>query len=648
MSKITPAFLDSLTNLLSGMGTSSDKITFTRYALISLTTAQLEAAYRSDWIARKVIDIPAFDATREWRAWQAEKDAITKLEEAEKGFALQPKLLLALQRARLYGGGALILGLDQGKEDEPVDLEAVKQGSLKYIHAVSRFEITAGDVEMDIRSPYYGEPKYYESRSTAANIRLHPSRVVRLIGAPILDVQQSNGWGDSILQIVNDAIVATGVVAGGIAALVQEAKIDVIKIPGLMDQISVKEYEERLKKRFGLASDAKSIYKMLLLDKEEEWERITANFSGMPDVLKVYLLIASGAADIPATRMLGQSPAGLSATGESDTRNYYDRVHTEQRVILTPALTRMDEVLIRSALGTRPPEIFYEWNSLWQLDETQKAEIASKKANAFKIDVDAALIPGDVLREARVNQLIEDGTYPGLETIIEEFEAEGGDMAETAAEEAAQAAANAPGQPGEGEDPNASPKPGAGKEETTADRMTRRIRVRPARSVANVKDAKPRTLYVRRDVLNAQDIIDWAKGQGFKKTVPAKEMHVTVCFSRQPVDWIKVSQYEPWGQDERGRMKIVPGGARLVERMGPTQEAAVLLFTSSALTYRHCDLRREGATWEYEDYQPHITIIYEGAPKNLDKVEPYRGEIILGPEIFEEVKADYRQGLEEE
>jgi hypothetical protein len=35
------------------------------YFLEQITPDQLEEAYRSDWIARKIISIPAWDATRE-------------------------------------------------------------------------------------------------------------------------------------------------------------------------------------------------------------------------------------------------------------------------------------------------------------------------------------------------------------------------------------------------------------------------------------------------------------------------------------------------------------------------------------------------------------------------------------------------------
>lgn len=85
-------------------------------------------------------------------------------------------------------------------------------------------------------------------------------------------------------------------------------------------------------------------------------------------------------------------------------------------------------------------------------------------------------------------------------------------------------------------------------------------------------------------------------------------------------------------------MRVPPGGVRLLAAFGPQQDTLVLVFTSSNLSYRHCAVLEAGATWSWPDYQPHITI--GPLPKELDlsKIEPYRGEIVLGPEIFEEVE----------
>lgn len=631
---------DNLHNLLSGMGGQGDKSIYTMFGHVGIQREQLEAAYRNDWISRKVIDIPSQDATRKWREWQADKEDITAIEEVEQDFNLKRKTMIALQKARLYGGGALILGINQGKPEDEVNLDTLGKDSLKFIHAVSRYEITGSERESDIMSPYYGEPKYYERTTVNGGLmRLHPSRVVKFIGLEYPDPSSApDAWGDPVLQVVAAAIKATGTVCQGVAQLIDEAKVDIIKIPDLTASILDKDYEARLKARFGLASDAKSIYKMLLLDKEEEWERIEQNFSGLDALVQMYMLIASGAADIPATRLLGQSPKGLSATGESDIRNYYDRIQTEQETINGPALERLDEVLVRSALGDYPEGLHFEWRALWQMDEVQQAELENKKATTFKIDVDAGVLDGAVLKSARENQLIEDGTYPGIEQIIDE-------LGEEYQEPDPLLALPAPGMPGQkllpppkgGAGPKgapANPNAAQAKRVKAADVRQRRTGERVMRRV--MSDAQPKTLYVRRDVLNHKDIASHFKKQGFKTTL-GEAMHVTIAYSRAPVDWMKAG--EAWGQDEKGHLNIVPGGVRIVEKF---QESTVLLFVCRELEWRWCQIKENtGATWKWPEYQPHITLAYTGAPADISKVLPYVGPIVLGPEVFEEVNTDY-------
>ena len=63
---------DKLLNFTTGLGIpGADKGASAEHSLVLLEPDPLEAAYRSDWIVRKGIEIPAFDSTRMWRAWHA-------------------------------------------------------------------------------------------------------------------------------------------------------------------------------------------------------------------------------------------------------------------------------------------------------------------------------------------------------------------------------------------------------------------------------------------------------------------------------------------------------------------------------------------------------------------------------------------------
>lgn len=152
------------------------------------------------------------------------------------------------------------------------------------------------------------------------------------------------------------------------------------------------------------------------------------------------------------------------------------------------------------------------------------------------------------------------------------------------------------------------------------------------------------TLYVRRQVLNADDLVEWAKEQGFSSILNPEDLHVTVAYSTTPVDWFKIP--DSWIDNDKGEHLVKPGGARQVKPLGP-HGAIVLCFKDSMLEYRHQDICRAGATFKFGEYYPHVTITYELDGLDLNEVEPYRGKLLLGPEIFEEVDADWRAEVQE-
>ena len=635
--------VDTLENVVSGLGTSRDKSVYTKWSLPVIPVPELENAYRGDWIVRKIVDIPAKDATREWRDWQAEDDQIEKIELTEEKFDLPNVVRSAIVKARLYGGAAIVMGVEDGRPpEEELNVEKVGKDALKFLHVVPQHQMGASQINWDLMSPYYMEPEYYQRTLPSGEmLRIHPSRVVRVIGCPFPDERNMVGsqWGDSIVSIVMDAVLTAGTATAGVAALIQEAKKDIIKFQDLSQHLSTQEYTNRLISRLQNMVLLKSITNATVIDKEEEWEQMQVDFGTLPDIMKMYLLIAAGAADIPVTRMLGQSPAGMNATGESDIRNYYDRVRGDQNSELRPLLARrLDQVIVRSALGSYPPEIYYEWGSLWQLTDVEKADLAAKKVSTFKQDLDMGLINPDALRQVRINQLIEDGTYPGIEAAIEEF----GEEPEEQDDDEILAAFGELQKRQKQVFPNADPKVMPFKKKAFGDRYSDDLRF---------KDARPRTLYVRRNVINAKDIVKWAKAVGFETTLAPEDMHVTIAFSKQPLDWSKVG--EDWHGDKHGRITVKPGGMRLVEILGDAAKPAyVLLFSSYQLSARHSDIRDAGASWDWPDFQPHISISYEmpadyDQPKYAGVIEPYRGEIILGPEIFEELDEDWKSKVTE-
>lgn len=144
-------------------------------------------------------------------------------------------------------------------------------------------------------------------------------------------------------------------------------------------------------------------------------------------------------------------------------------------------------------------------------------------------------------------------------------------------------------------------------------------------------------MYVSRDILNGADIVSWAKAQGFPKILEPKLMHVTLAFSRTPVDFNDVVP--------RINKITINGGQREVKMLG--EDAAVLKFSSKVLSKRWKELCNAGCSWDYDGYQSHVTITYDGSKFNTKDMIPYDGPIVLGPEKVEPLDLEWTDKVEE-
>lgn len=414
---------DSLQNLVAGLGTGRDKASHSSYGVPIMDDQQLINAFRGSWAARKGVTIPALDACRNWRNWQAKKDQIELIEAEEERLDVNGKILEALIKARLFGGAAIFIGTGERDTASELNPERIGKDGIKYLTVMTRRQLPATEMAQDPQSPRFGKPKAY--RLPGSTVEIHPSRLVIFIGAQHPDPELADGlqfgWGDSVLLTAMSAVKHYDETMANVVSLVYEAKIDVINIPNLMASMQDKNYERLLLERLRLAATAKGINGTLILDGQETHSSKSANFSTLPDIIGKAEQAVSGAFDVPGSRMFGMSSGGLNSNGEENTRNYYDNVASRQKLEIKPAMSVLDECLIRSALGSRPAEIHYVWAPLWQPTAKERADIGKTTADTIKVLGDTKLFPDDAISQAAVNLLVEMSIMPGLEAAMEKF-----------------------------------------------------------------------------------------------------------------------------------------------------------------------------------------------------------------------------------
>ena len=154
---------------------------------------------------------------------------------------------------------------------------------------------------------------------------------------------------------------------------------------------------------------------------------------------------------------------------------------------------------------------------------------------------------------------------------------------------------------------------------------------------------KMKTLYVKRALeLNcAEKLVEWAKEHGIKETLLPEDMHVTVAFSREPVNWSKVHL------DKEMHIADEAVHDRNCCHLG-NEGAFVLKFKDNYLESRWLYFCKQGASWDHESYIPHVSLSYN-APPDLDLDDYYPNfPIVLEGEERSQVDLDWKATVKEE
>ena len=383
-------------NPLSGAGGIADKgeggfFTPTRIHLRAL----LETLYVESWAARKFIDVLVDDMLIRWRTFLG--DDAEEMMEAEARHQVRDRLARVMKAGRLYGSAFIVIATGDAPLIEPLDSDRIRPGDLRNLIVFDRYDAAISQRDRDPFSPTYCEPLSYRfTPRSGGTLEVDASRVLRFDGikAPSLTGWQAydQDWGVSEIVPVLLSILQDASIASGVAHLASEASVPVIKTQDFKRALAGEPSElgvsvEEMGAEINLY---RSIYRTLFMDTEDEFERVTVNFAGLADLMDRFARRLAAAADIPATRFWGQSPVGMNATGESDMRNYAVRVAAMQESMLRAPLSVLDAVLARDAGLTEPSE--YEFMSLLDLSDDEKAATAKTRAEAVNLAVQAGLI----------------------------------------------------------------------------------------------------------------------------------------------------------------------------------------------------------------------------------------------------------------
>ncbi len=400
---------DGWSNVLTGLGVlGKDKRENTVAVTDTMTYDGLATLYTASDLAARIVDLPSEDMTRE--GWDIN---ITDDEETseEMGAALEAldtdsAIEQALKFKRLYGGGAILIGANDGTADlaQPLNLDRLR--SVDYLTVFDAFEARPIEWESNPTVKGFSEPTLFQLNPhgilTAVPTlqKVHASRMLVFRG-PIANRRRlrnanagiSAGWGDSVLIQIARLIRDYDGAWGGVGNLLTDFAQSVFKIKGLANALMA-DKDLTIKKRMQMINLGRSMINATMLDADkEEYDRKVTSMAGVPDVLREFKERVAAAAGMTSAKLFSSSPGGLGASGAGDNsdRAWYDKVRAYQKRQIKPQLIQLCKAVMASkegpCAGVEPEHWSPIFRSLWQMTDVEKSQVRLAVAQTAQIYV---------------------------------------------------------------------------------------------------------------------------------------------------------------------------------------------------------------------------------------------------------------------
>lgn len=424
--------LDTWISSLTGSGVSGiDKFTSFGFSTIGrLDDATLEELYTDDDLAATIVERKVHDALRSGYLldWKEADDLLKRevVDWAESEYAVTEETKQARIYSRLYGGGAIHVGVEGAPGSQ-----AILGRDVGFVRAVSSKDLRGETWYNDPNTAEFGQVATYKMRAPtfqpSANGRtmayaevtgLHYSRFIPFYGIRISEEQmwEDRGWGKSVLQRVYSVLMKFETSFDSVLHTLLEQSIPRYKVKALLDLLA-SENGELLAKRFELINTAKSAYRAVIMDIEEEFDRVEANLGPSSQVVDSAMIRVAGAAGMPVTILFGREPAGQNATGKSDLENWNQQVASEQSLVLGPAIAKVYRFLLAQQSSPLKGEIPEGFKVTFPAVETpslqDQVNLYAQRAGADKVYYDMRAVTAAEIARKRSQE--PGGQFPSVD-----------------------------------------------------------------------------------------------------------------------------------------------------------------------------------------------------------------------------------------
>lgn len=374
--------------------------------LLSLQWVNLAYMYKSNSFVRLAVDMPVEDAFRDGgfdiECSTLDPDELDELKQALEDNGDIERIKECAKWGRLYGGSVLMVNTNQ-KPETPFSAETIYKKPVEFI-ALDRWQCFANAQTVALAENFTIQNNDNQQNAVIVD----KSRIMTFTGAtlPYFLRNLLQGWGASILEAIipqlNEYLKANSV----IFELLDEAKIDVVKIAGLMDSLISDPAGNKIKRRLEILAQQKNYKGVIGLDTNDDYEQKQLSFGSLDQILeKIFLLICS-ALRFPYSKVFGKGANGMGTGAELDMENYNAMINSDVRVPLNKICKNVVQIRACQLFGHKLDGLKLTWKPLRVLSDREIADLEAVKIKNYTTLLEAGVLTRTQVAEQLNNENI--------------------------------------------------------------------------------------------------------------------------------------------------------------------------------------------------------------------------------------------------
>ncbi len=384
-----------------------------------------ELSQRAEY--RNGVDTIAEEITRKWIKFIAtgdedKTDKIQKIEAAFKRFQIRDLFNHAAELDGFFGMGMIYIDtgatddLEELKTDLPMTKEKIGKGELKGFVVIDPLWVSPVNYNAtDPLKPDYLKPWTWYVMGK----EVHSSRLLIIRSRELPDLLKAayNFGGLSLSQIAKPYVDNWLRTRQSVSDLIHSFTVFVLKtVMGNITQ-ATEAFINRLQ-LFVLGRDNQGLF---VVDKDQEdFANVSAPLGGIEELQAQSQEQMAAVWKTPLVKLLGITPTGLNATSDGEIRVFYDHIHAVQEKDYRQPVKRCSEAVQLNEFGEIDPDIDFEFEALWELDDAGKAAVQKTQADTAEVLINAGVITNDEERKRQAGD--PHSPYHGLKGDAPEYE----------------------------------------------------------------------------------------------------------------------------------------------------------------------------------------------------------------------------------